>query len=80
MNAMTLMAHFDGKQVVLDEPVELMGGTKLLVTVLSPEVDENEGEAAWLKAAAGSEAFAFLADEAEDIYTLADGRPLNDEE
>ena len=37
----TIPAHFDGQHILLDEPVELEPNTKLLVTVLSNE-DEEE--------------------------------------
>jgi hypothetical protein len=41
----------------------------------SEEIDESE----WLKAAANNPVFAFLYDPEEDIYTLADGKPVDDE-
>lgn len=41
MGYTTLSAHYDGKQVLFDEPVKLEPDTKLLVTVLpKDEVDE----------------------------------------
>lgn len=41
MGYITISAHYDGKQVLFDEPVKLEANTKLLVTVLSKnEVDE----------------------------------------
>ena len=39
---------------------------------------DTDSDAAWLRSAAGSEAFAFLADPAEDIYTVQDGEPFRD--
>lgn len=39
MNAVTLKAHYDGKQVCLDEPCELPPATKLLVLVV-PDSEE----------------------------------------
>jgi hypothetical protein len=44
----TIAAHFDGKQILLDEAVELEPDTKLLVTVL-PKDAERE---AWLNLSA----------------------------
>jgi len=41
----------------------------------SEEIDESE----WLKAAASNPVFAFLNDPEEDIYTLDDGKPVDDE-
>ena len=38
----------------------------------------NCDEETWLRAASSSDAFAFLADPAEDIYTAADGEPFRD--
>ncbi|MBI2485649.1 MAG: hypothetical protein HYW01_01560 [Deltaproteobacteria bacterium] len=42
MNTITLPAHFDGKQIKLDEPFELEPNTKLLVTVLPKEADYEQ--------------------------------------
>jgi hypothetical protein len=36
MPAITLKAHFDGKNIRLDEPYELPADAQLLVTVLAP--------------------------------------------
>jgi hypothetical protein len=75
MSTVAIPAHFDGKHIVLDEPYELPPNASLLVTLLPASV-EPTAEAAWLRAMGTSDAFDFLADEAEDIYTLADGKPL----
>ena len=77
MPVVTLQAHFDGKQIVLDEPYELPRNASLMVTVL-PLSPETESEDTWLRAAVSSDAFEFLADPAEDIYTTADGEPFRD--
>lgn len=39
---------------------------------------DGAAKPAWWRAAAASDAFAFLADPAEDIYTPEDGEPLRD--
>jgi hypothetical protein len=79
MPKVSLQAHFDGEKIVLDEPMDLPVDTRLVVTVLQPHVeDDADAEEAWLRAAAGSDAFAFLADDAEDIYTAEDGEPFSD--
>jgi len=44
----TIAAHFDGKQILLDEPVELEPDTKLLVTVLPKDAERD----AWLRLSA----------------------------
>ncbi len=43
----TVQAHFDGKQICLDEPLELKPNTRLMVTVLPGDMMEAEREA-WL--------------------------------
>jgi hypothetical protein len=48
-----------------------------MVTVL-PSSADTDSEEAWLRSASSSDAFAFLADPAEDIYTLVDGEPCRD--
>ena len=42
METITLHAHFDGKQILLDDPIELQPGTKLLVTIFSAENAEHD--------------------------------------
>ena len=79
MPAVALQAHYDGERIVLDEPYDLPPHASLMVTVLPPALEsEIDSEEAWLRGAALSDAFAFLADPAEDIYTLEDGEPFRD--
>jgi hypothetical protein len=54
--------------------------TAVLVTLKAEleKADELEQQE-WLKMAATNPTFAFLNDPEEDIYTLEDGQPLNDE-
>lgn len=47
----------------------------LVLYPLSEEWDEGE----WLQAAAQNPAFAFLKDQEEDLYTLDDGKPFDDQ-
>jgi len=47
MDEVTLQAHFDGKQILLDEPYELEPETKLIVTVLSGNRVSDERQT-WL--------------------------------
>ena len=68
-------------QIRLDEPLPEVGSNRVRVIVMLPPAAfalENEitSEEAWLHAAADSEAFAFLADPAEDIYSPEDGQPF----
>lgn len=68
MPAVTLKAHFDGKQIVLDEPFDLPPDSSLVVTVL-PKETENE-DAQWHGLAAASLARAYGDDEPD--YSPAD--------
>ena len=77
MPTVALQAHYDGEHIVLDEPYNLPPNASLIVTLL-PSTSDLVAEDAWLRAAASSDAFAFLADPAEDIYTAADGEPFCD--
>ena len=77
MPTVALQAHYNGEHIVLDEPYDLPANASLIVTLL-PSLSAAESEDAWLRAAVSSDAFAFLADPAEDIYTTTDGEPFRD--
>lgn len=62
----------------LDEALPFDAPTRVRVIVLFSD-DEDLGEKEWMKAASKNEVFEFLGDAGEDIYTLADGKPLQDE-
>ena len=49
MSAITLKAHYDGKNICLDEPYELQPDTKLIVAVVSGNSLQDERQA-WLAA------------------------------
>ncbi|MGA3178787.1 MAG: hypothetical protein ABSF38_00440 [Verrucomicrobiota bacterium] len=68
MPAVTLKAHFNGKQIVLDEPFDLPPDSRLMVTVMSKEDDTED--AAWHGLAAGALARAYGEDEPD--YSAAD--------
>lgn len=65
-------------QLKLDRPLPISGPVRVRIIVLYPTSDEWD-EAQWLKAAAHNPAFEFLANPAEDIYSLADGAAFHDE-
>jgi hypothetical protein len=65
-------------QLQLDDPLPISGPMRVRVIVLYPLVDEWD-ETEWLRAAARNPAFAFLKDSAEDIYSVDDGKPFDDE-
>ncbi|NJO75565.1 MAG: hypothetical protein HC833_18420 [Leptolyngbyaceae cyanobacterium RM1_406_9] len=64
-------------QLHLDRPFPQDKSSRVRVIVLMP--DEEPDEETWLKAVSSNPSFAFLNDPEEDIYTLADGKPVNDE-
>ena len=41
MENITLHAHYDGSQILLDEPYELQPDTRLLITVIPPDAADN---------------------------------------
>ena len=67
MPLMSIPAHFDGTQVLLDEKVALPLNARLLVTVLD---ESNEDREEFLQLAANSLATAYSDEEVE--YTAAD--------
>lgn len=68
MSTITLKAHFDGKQICLDEPYELQPDSKLIVAVVSGDSLEDERHA-WL--AASQAGFARAYDDGEPDYSNA---------
>jgi hypothetical protein len=66
METVTLRAHFDGKQILLDEPYELEPNMELMITVLPKSSDEEREE--WARLALESLARAYGDDEPE--YSL----------
>ena len=69
MALLSVHAHHDGKQILLDEPIDLPVGRRLLVTLLDPT---DEGADHYALAASGLSA-AYGANEPE--YSEADLRP-----
>ena len=65
-------------QLLLDEALPISGPQRVRVILLYPLNGERD-EAEWLRAAANNPAFADLADLEEDIYSLTDGKPFDDE-
>lgn len=74
---MTGTVNKDG-QLILDGSLPFIGPKRVKIIVLSTPDDEID-EFAWLRAASRNPAFAFLADPEEDIYSITDGQPFNDE-
>jgi hypothetical protein len=62
-------------KIVIDETFSVDAPTSVRVIVLFPEAEEVQ-ESEWMKAASDNEVFDFLNDAEEDIYSLTDGKPL----
>lgn len=73
MPSITLRAHFNGTQVVLDEPFSLEPDTKLLVTVLPNGKDAEADE--WMRLSAKGLGAAYSEDEPE--YSFANLKEAN---
>jgi hypothetical protein len=63
MSLIALRAHFDGDKIVLDEPYELEPDTRLIVTVLSKDSDQERED--WANLAMQGLARAYSDDEPE---------------
>jgi hypothetical protein len=79
MKAVEIMGRVDSEgQLHLDEPLTAITPGPVRVILLAPE-DEDIDERDWLKAAARNPIFDFLKDSEEDVYTISDGKPFDDE-
>ncbi|MBF0493354.1 MAG: hypothetical protein HQM15_11330 [Deltaproteobacteria bacterium] len=65
MNNISIQAHFDGRQILLDEPVQLEPNVRLIVTVL-PKQDEDHQSWLYFSSLALERAY----DEKEEEYPL----------
>lgn len=72
MPSITLNAHFDGQQIMLDEPFEIPSNAKLLVTVLE---DTDSERADWMAFSAVALARGYSDDEPE--YAVSSLKELN---
>jgi len=62
MSAITLKAHFDGKQICLDEPGDLAPNTPVLVVVPQPDAEAKD-RAEWFSFAQAAFAHTYGDDE-----------------
>jgi hypothetical protein len=69
-----------GHQIELDQALPENAPERVRVIVLFDENGADIDDSEWLNSVSKNTAFDFLRDESEDIYTLADGKPVNDEE
>lgn len=73
MQAINLRAHFDGKQILLDEPFPLEPNAKLIITLLSDPLDQERKD--WARLALQNLARAFGPDEPE--YSFGEIKQAN---
>lgn len=71
MPTITLRAHFDGSQIVLDEPYELPPHSLLMVTILSDGASEQSDDPRWISISARGLARAYS--DSEPDYAPTDG-------
>lgn len=75
METVTLRAHFDGKQILLDEPFELEPDAKLIITVLPKSFGEERED--WARLALESLGRAY--GDGEPEYSLDSIKEANPE-
>ena len=63
MSVITLKAHYDGKQICLDEPYPLAPDTPLIVAVCQPDAAEKAERDEWFASAKAAFARAYGDDE-----------------
>lgn len=66
MDPISIPAHFDGQQILLDEPFDLEPNSKLIVTVVGDNHDAER--AAWMRLSADGLSRAY--DDNEEEYSL----------
>ena len=80
MTAIEMTGTIDeNNQLKLDGTLPFSGPRRVKVIILSP-LDEEIDETSWLQTASRNSSFKFLAEPEEDIYTITDGEPFDDNE
>ncbi|MEN0003014.1 MAG: hypothetical protein AAF798_02680 [Bacteroidota bacterium] len=76
MKAIETSGHIDSKGILsLEAPLAVLNKqVKVIILIEEDEIDEQQ----WLKAINLNDAFDFLEDSGEDIYTIEDGKPSSD--
>jgi hypothetical protein len=79
MSAIEMTGTIDEhSQLKLDGSLPISGPKRVRVLILS-EWDDSDNEESWLKYAAQNPSFQFLSEPEEDIYSVNDGKPFDDE-
>ena len=66
------------RRLLLDAPLPIIGPSRVRVIILVPEETEVT-EQEWLYGASRNPSFDFLKEPEEDIYSLLDGKPFDDQ-
>jgi hypothetical protein len=69
MSVITLKAHYDGKQVCLDEPIDLAPNTPMLVNVVRSDA-QGDDRAEWFALAKAAFARAYGDDELDYSHCI----------
>ncbi|HEX5151246.1 MAG TPA: hypothetical protein VFW07_07345 [Parafilimonas sp.] len=77
MKAEEVFATVDEKGILHADKLLNFKNQKVKLIVLAQDDDISDKE--WMKFLASNPAFDFLKNEAEDIYTIHDGKPYNSE-
>jgi len=78
MKAIETAGQIDEKgRLQIDTPLTVTN-KRVKIIILLPEDDDIQDDV-WLKAMSTNDAFSFLNEPEEDIYTLSDGKPMNHE-
>jgi hypothetical protein len=74
MSVITFKAHYDGKQVCLDEPIDLAPNTPMLVSIARPDTEDADC-AEWFALAKAAFARAYGDDEPDYSNAVILERP-----
>lgn len=78
MRALELIGRIDEKGFIqIDKPLRVVNKQVKIIILMQEDGDLSDEE--WLYAATSNPAFDFLNEEAENIYTISDGKPMKDE-
>jgi hypothetical protein len=78
MRALEITGRIDEKGFIqIDKPLRVVNKRVKIILLMQEDGDVSDEE--WLYAASANPAFDFLNEEAENIYTVSDGKPMKDE-
>ena len=79
MKAIEIKAKTDkAGRIKIDHDLGVSGRNVRILILLEDEVSEGVEESQWLNSVRKNSAFDFLNEPEEDIYSLEDGKPLQD--